>query len=282
MGATSDGANVTFGAKADARNANTDTTAITAMQIWKQISYMLQNPASGKQTTFSQFDSITRPANTTAYSINQSINCNVLVTALVSIVTKTVTLTAANAFAVGDRITVVGVDTFFTNATNIDGNWICIAGTNATTVVFTTALTPTGTPATSSHGTIAKMLSVDIAGVNGGGVILSRLSIAAQGVAMLGAIRVYVYDTQTTVLVDQAAFTLLNANDVYRRDYYDLYPVTEGAGSDVTFAAKVPNEVFKCAAGDTRLYFRVVAEAASTPVSGGVITLRVAGIALGG
>jgi hypothetical protein len=34
---------VTFGAKADNRNAATDTTAITAMAVLKQISYMLQN-----------------------------------------------------------------------------------------------------------------------------------------------------------------------------------------------------------------------------------------------
>ena len=42
-----DNAHVTFGAKADNRNAATDTTAITAMAVWKQLSYMLQNPACG-------------------------------------------------------------------------------------------------------------------------------------------------------------------------------------------------------------------------------------------
>lgn len=41
-----DGALTTLGAKADAKNSATDTTAITAMQVLKQISYMLQNPAS--------------------------------------------------------------------------------------------------------------------------------------------------------------------------------------------------------------------------------------------
>ena len=42
-----DNAHVTFGAKADNRNAATDTTAITAMAVLKQLSYMLQNPACG-------------------------------------------------------------------------------------------------------------------------------------------------------------------------------------------------------------------------------------------
>jgi uncharacterized protein YdaL len=37
---------VTLGAKADARNTATDTTAITIMQVLKEISYMAQNPAS--------------------------------------------------------------------------------------------------------------------------------------------------------------------------------------------------------------------------------------------
>lgn len=37
-----DGASVTLGAKADAKNAATDTTAITAMSVWKQISASVQ------------------------------------------------------------------------------------------------------------------------------------------------------------------------------------------------------------------------------------------------
>ena len=41
-----DGALATLGAKADARDTHTDATAITLMAVLKQISYMLQNPAS--------------------------------------------------------------------------------------------------------------------------------------------------------------------------------------------------------------------------------------------
>ncbi len=41
-----DGANVTQGAKADARSTATDTTAITLMQVLKEISFMEQNPVS--------------------------------------------------------------------------------------------------------------------------------------------------------------------------------------------------------------------------------------------
>jgi hypothetical protein len=41
-----DGADVTLGAKADAKNTATDNTAITIMQVLKEISYMEQTPAS--------------------------------------------------------------------------------------------------------------------------------------------------------------------------------------------------------------------------------------------
>lgn len=41
-----DGSDATQGAKADARSTATDTTAVSAMQVLKEISYMEQNPAS--------------------------------------------------------------------------------------------------------------------------------------------------------------------------------------------------------------------------------------------
>ncbi len=69
---------------------------------------------------------------------------------------KVVTLTAVSAFEQGDHITVAGVNAGFT-VTNIDGEWICGAGTNATTVVFTVTSQPVGTtPQTISVGTITK------------------------------------------------------------------------------------------------------------------------------
>jgi hypothetical protein len=234
---------------------------------------------TAKAPTFSVSDSLTRPANTTPYAANKSINCSVAVTAL-AYALKVVTLTAANAFAVGDRITVAGIFAGFT-VTNIDGDWICGAGTNATTVVFTVALQPVGTtPQTITVGTIAKLLSFDVAGVAGGGIILSGLSISLQGVAMLGAVRAWIYVAQVPVLVDQSTFTLLTANDANRKKFVDLYPITEGTGSDVAFACVDMWREIKCAAADTRLYLRLVAEAASTPVSGGVITVRMSGVQL--
>jgi len=272
------------------------TTLITMMDrilndVWVSASHWLKvavadalpagTAAIGKviTPTFGVSDSVTRPANATPYAANNSINCSVAVTAM-AYTLKVVTLTAANAFAVGDRITVAGVNTGFT-ATNIDGNWVCGAGTNATTVVFTVTNQPTGTtPQTITVGTIAKAMSFDVGGVVGGGIILSRISVCLPGVGMTGAIRVWVYTAQPTVLVDRATFTLLVANDAYRREYYDLYPITEGSGSDMTFASKPMWEEIKCEAADTRLYVRLAAEAAGTPASAGVVTVRLSGVQL--
>ena len=232
-----------------------------------------------KTPAFAASDSFTRPANATPYAANKSMNCNVSVTAL-AYTLKVVTLTANNAFAVGDRITVAGCNTGFT-VTNVDGNWICKTGTNATTVVFDVLVQPTGTtPQTITVGTIAKCLSLDVAGVVGGGVIISRITVSLPGVGMTGAIRLYPYKAQPTVLVDQATFTLLAANDPNRLDYIDLYPITEGAGSDGTFASKQMWEVFKCDPTETRIYFRLASEGAGTPASAGVATLRASGIQL--
>jgi len=50
-----DGSIVTIGAKTDAKSTATDTTAVTAMQVLKQISYMEQNPASRAVTNAGTF-----------------------------------------------------------------------------------------------------------------------------------------------------------------------------------------------------------------------------------
>jgi len=71
-------------------------------------------------------------------------------------VLKVVTLTCVNSFSIGDRITVAGVNAGFT-ATNIDGDWICIAGTSSTQVVFKVSTQPTGaTPQTITVGSVSK------------------------------------------------------------------------------------------------------------------------------
>lgn len=224
--------------------------------------------------TFSVSDSLTRPANTTAYSANKAINCNLTVTAG-SYSGKTVTLTSnGHPLAVNDRITVAGINAGYT-WTNVDGNWV-VSAVTTNTFSFEVTTAPTGaTPASGSvANAIAKMLSLDVAGVAGGGVLLSSLVVSMQGVAMTGAIRVHIYKAQITALVDRATRTLLAANASHLLDVLDGYPTTEGTGSDMTAATIDVRKEYKCAAGDTRLYFTLTEEGASTPVSGAVITIR--------
>jgi hypothetical protein len=84
-GSVADGAIVTLGAKADAKSTATDTTAITAMQVLKQISYMEQTPASRAVTNAGTFavqqtalplatnvsGTLTLTSATTAYQITE-------------------------------------------------------------------------------------------------------------------------------------------------------------------------------------------------------------------
>ncbi len=63
-GSIADGAQVTLGAKADAKNAATDTTSITAMSVFKQISASVQLIAA---PGLNSRVSVTRPSNTNTY-----------------------------------------------------------------------------------------------------------------------------------------------------------------------------------------------------------------------
>jgi hypothetical protein len=69
-----DGANVTQGAKADAKSAATDTTAITAMQVAKEISFANQNPITTSATN--PTSTLTLTSATTAYTAGQLIASN--------------------------------------------------------------------------------------------------------------------------------------------------------------------------------------------------------------
>ena len=254
-----------------------DSAAGTKLDAANVLLGQLKTPA------FAASDSFVRPANSTSYAANKSMNCSLTVTAVSYVAgTKTATLTCnGHPLAVNDRITVAGMNTGAT-LTNVDGNWV-VSAKDTNTFSFVVASTPTGTtPQTglTITGAVAKCLSLDVARVVGGGVIVSRITVSLPGVGMTGAIRLYPYKAQPTVLVDQATFTLLAANDPNRLDYIDLYPITEGSGSDGAFASKQMWEVFMCDPTETRLYFRLASEGAGTPASAGIVTLRGSGVQL--
>ena len=70
-----DGANVTLGAKADNKSTATDTTAVSAISLLKEISYMEQNPASRIVTgTFWQTTQPVSTVNSSATLIHKTVD----------------------------------------------------------------------------------------------------------------------------------------------------------------------------------------------------------------
>lgn len=230
---------------------------------------------------FSVTDQLTRPANTTAYAANQSINMNGTVTEVAYTLLVVTVKVVAHGLLTGDRITVAGVNSGAT-LTNVDGNWI-ITQIDADHFSFTVTTQPTGTtPQTglTITGAIAKMLSFDVAGVVGGGILLNEIKVSLPGKAMTGTIRIYIDTVQVAVLVDGTTYPLLIANQAYRKSYCDLYPVVENASSDCTIALWNGSKIIKPESTDTRIYLRVVAEAAQTPASAGVVSVLLTGMQL--
>lgn len=93
-----DGASVTLGAKADAKNAATDTTAITAMSVWKQISASVQAIAT----------SIAGTLTVATHAVTQSGTWNVTVNAAIAAGSNVIggITAAASAFADGALVTI--------------------------------------------------------------------------------------------------------------------------------------------------------------------------------
>jgi len=70
--AEADGANVTLGAKADAKSTATDTTAITAMSVLKQISASVQAPPSQAVTNVGTFAVQATATNAGTFAVQES------------------------------------------------------------------------------------------------------------------------------------------------------------------------------------------------------------------
>jgi len=218
---------------------------------------------------FTDSDSFKRPNNTTDYADTDAMGINLTVTDI-GYTLKTVTLTFAELhwLSAGDRITIAGVNTGAT-VTAIDGNWIVASAPTTSSITFDVTMQPTGTtPQTglTIANACAKMLSIALGGDMGSGWAITRLTLECPGIAMTGAIRAYMFSEQETALVDQATFSLLSGTSLL--DYFDFTPVVEGASSDMTFAMVRPTagNVYQSTDSANRLYFILVAKAASTPI----------------
>jgi hypothetical protein len=100
---------------------------------------------------------------------------------------------------------------------------------------------------------------------NGSVVSIRRITVNMPGLG-LGALRLYLYNAQSTVLTDQATFTILSANDSFRRAYVDLYPITEGSGSDTSVAVWTGEIIMACESTTKYIYGRLVKEVSDNAV----------------
>lgn len=161
--AESDGANVTLGAKADAKSTATDTTAITAMQVLKQISASVQAPPSQAVTNAGTFAvQATLAAETTKVigTVRTADGAGNLYTTNSSTFTAkfgqdtNLLGTLGTAFSTAGKVDVKGADgdVFVRQATGTNLHVVADSGTittvsTVTTLTGTTTLTP-GTGAT--------------------------------------------------------------------------------------------------------------------------------------
>lgn len=118
-----DGDSVTLGSKADAKSVATDTTAITIMQVLKQISYQAQNPAS-------------TPVTGTFWQATQPVSGTVTANAGTNMSTASLALETG-----GNLATLAGgvsSSLYQTNLSKVGGNSIAV-GNNAVPVLNSAA-----------------------------------------------------------------------------------------------------------------------------------------------
>lgn len=147
---SADGDFATLGAKGDAKSSATDTTAITAMQVLKQISFMLQNPA---QT----------PTNTA------QIGGNAVVTPDNGVQGVAALPTTSSTAAVSDCIVASAASTNATSCKGSAGNFYGYEVYNTTTTTYYLRLYNSSTAPTCSSATgFVRSIPIPPAGAAGG------------------------------------------------------------------------------------------------------------------
>ncbi len=266
-----DGADVAQGTTTDARSTATDATGVTLMQVFKEISFMEQNPASRAVTNAGTFavqaaQSGTwtvqpgNTANTTAWKVDGSA------------VTQPVsgTVTAAQATAANLNATVVGTGTLAVQAAQ-SGTW------NITNVSGTVSL-PTGA------STAAKQPALGTAGVSSTDVISVQGIASGTALPISGSISCSNCSGSGASSVDDAAFAV-GVDSVAPAGFLfdDMTPdsVNEGdVGLGRMSANRVPYATIRDAAGNERGVnvsagnaLLVDASATTQPVSGTVTAI---------
>lgn len=157
LNALVDGADVTFGAKADAKSTATDTTAITAMQVLKQISASVQAPPSQAVTnagTFAVQSAVAGDITHDSVDSGNPVKQGFKATTALSGLTLVSSADRTDAFAGVDGVQIVRPhcnleDIVSGNSTNTDGTSTqCIAAQSAGIKTYLTSIVLCNTSAT--------------------------------------------------------------------------------------------------------------------------------------
>lgn len=175
-----DAGDVTLGAKADAKSTATDTTAITAMQVFKEISFMEQNPASRAVTgTFWQATQPVSCASGATCPVNATLQSNSGVD-IGKLDTDQTVVQEASATATNMTSTCYLTSAASTNSTNCKasaGNVYGIYVINTTTTnYFLRMYNASSAPTCSSATGFIETIPALGAAANGGGI--SRMQMA--------------------------------------------------------------------------------------------------------
>lgn len=231
-----------------------------------------QSPMIQKSALF------TRPANATQYTGGDAV---APVTTSITAGTNTtpIVLTAAtHGLATGDRVFIAGM-TGLTNANGIRKVTVLTVNTFSLQDEIT-GNNIAGNGAYGGAPTFQPILRfADVVPQNGGqgAIVSAKLQVRNIAVA-LGTFRLRFYTRAIAQIADNAAFTLLDANKLYRVGYVDLTILTTaGAGSDSSEVVALLDQPlpFTCEAGRADLFVQVEAIGAYTPAASDIIRVEV-------
>lgn len=282
-----DGGLVTLGAKADAKSTATDTTAITAMSVLKQISASVQAPPSQAVTN----------AGTFAVQAAEADGANVTLGAKAdakSTATDTTSISMMSVFkqisaSVQSLVTAIGI-TAFDLGSGTGGTRTLRTMLDTTQVASvldcqTTVTRPADTNAYTANDAFANSTSAPTAGgftftnaaaVSGGGGIITDAVIVASGATLYQG-EIWIFDSATAAVPnDNAAFACSDADCLL---LLGKIPFTLVADVSTTSLAHVSglNIGFHCV-GTANLRFLVRITNAPTPANAETLTVRIKGI----
>lgn len=215
----------------------------------------------------------TRPANTTAYTIGDSVAPDTKAISAATNAAPAVLTCAAHGLATGDRVTISGAVTM----TSINGDFVVTVLTSSTFKISTEAgyllgAFIAGNGVYGGSGVFQKMLRMaDVVAIDAGEAQLVALQLfALSATVTLGTFRIRLFNQPQSAIADNAANTLLYANRAAHVGYVDMAIVaTDGAGSDQSVILSVPAQpiLFGCGSGRRDLFFQIIALGAYVPAS---------------